>query len=106
MQQRFSWLRTLSQLLVLAVVTFAGLNYQFFLDQYALATFKPAADVASIENTLSLTDQGRALFYRARPRIDEKAGFNVDCETSQGVLELGCFYRDQIYILRIEDPRL
>jgi hypothetical protein len=84
----------------------AGLNYQAILDQYALQTFKPAANVADIEGRLDLTTKAKATLYRAEPRIDNKTSFNIDCDTRPHELELGCFYRSRIYILQIDNPSL
>ncbi|HSX01576.1 MAG TPA: hypothetical protein VLF67_05025, partial [Candidatus Saccharimonas sp.] len=106
MKRRNSLARTLVQLSVLVVLVVAGLNYQFIWDQYALATFKPTTDVAQIEGQLALTQTGRALFYRGQPQIDSKTQFNADCQTSRGMLELGCYYLSRIYVLHIEDARL
>ncbi len=106
MQRKSHTLSRVVQLLLTAVLVLAALNYQFFLDRYALATFRPAADMAAIEGRLGLTDSARALLYRAESRIDDKTTFNNDCETSKGELELGCFYRGHIYVLRIENPSL
>lgn len=98
--------RRVIQLALTGLAVAAILNYQFFLDQYALATFQPPSAVAAIQARIELTDQARAIFYRAQPRIDNKATFNSDCSTSKGELELGCFYRGRIYVLQIENTDL
>lgn len=106
MKQRHELVKVASQVAVFGLVTAGVLNYQLFLDQYALATFHPAASLVSIEGDLRLTSSARAIFYRAKPQIDSKTAFNSDCETSKGELELGCYYRERIYILQIENPSL
>jgi hypothetical protein len=106
MTRRLMSLKSALEIAIIGVVAVAALNYQVFLDQYALATFHPGAGVAAIEPQLGLTTTARAVFYRAQPRLDNKTSFNSDCETSRGELELGCFYRGQIYILQIENTSL
>jgi hypothetical protein len=94
------------QLAIVALLVVAGLNYQALLDQYALQTFKPAGEVATIEGRIGLTQKARATFYRSQPQIDEKAAFNKDCDTRPHELELGCYYHDRIYVLRIDNESL
>jgi len=90
----------------MAGIVAAALNYQQLLDQYALATYHPAPDVASIESRIGLTDYARGVFYRTDPQVASKSAFNTDCETTRGELELGCYYRNSIYILHIDNQSL
>lgn len=106
MTQKSSIVSTVAKLAFMAVVVGAAFNYQTLLDQYALATYHPAPDVAGIESRIGLTDYARGIFYRADPKIASKADFNADCETTKGELELGCYYRSSIYILRIDNESL
>lgn len=98
--------RVVVQLLVLGLFVLAAINYQAILDQYALLTFKPSAEVAAIEKRMALTQKARAILYRSQPQIDAKAEFNRDCETQVNELELGCYFHRRIYILRIDNPSL
>lgn len=88
------------------MVVAVAVNYQVILDQYALATFKPSSDVASIESRLNLTTKAKALLYRSKPQIDGKTAFNTDCETRPHELELGCYYHQQIFVLKIDNVSL
>jgi len=94
------------QLAVLALLLLGALNYQTLLDQYALATFHPAPDVAAIDSHLGLTQLGMAKLYRAQPQIDDKASFNKDCQTQPHELELGCYFHGRVYILKIDNQSL
>lgn len=98
--------RTITRLVVLSALILAALNYQLILDQYALATFRPAPAMQQIEARLMLTGRARASFYRAQPQLDEKAAFNRDCETQPHELELGCYFHGRIYVLHIDNPSL
>lgn len=94
------------QLMVLVLLLLGVLNYQALLDQYALATFHPPADVAAIDSRLGLTQLAMAKLYRAQPQIDDKTSFNRDCQTQPHELELGCYFHGRIYILRIDNQSL
>jgi hypothetical protein len=106
MTRPFRPVKLVADLTLLGLLVLIVLNYQVLLDRYALASFKPSAEVAAIEPGLSLTEHARAVFYRSKPQIDAKVAFNTDCETSRGELELGCYYHNRIYILRIENASL
>jgi hypothetical protein len=95
-----------AQIVVVAVIVLGALSYQEILDQYALQTYKPTAEVGEIADRLALTDKARATLYRADPRIDNKADFNRDCDTRPNELELGCYYRSHIYVLKIDNEAL
>ena len=98
--------RALLRLSVLALLLIGAFNYQTILDQYALATYHLNPSVAPIAQRLGLTRQAQAVLDRTQPRIDDKATFNTDCDTTKGELELGCFYRNRMYILQIDNPSL
>jgi hypothetical protein len=109
MQQRFKpqvISRGMVQVGIVAVIAVVAVNYQAILDQYALATFQPSSEVASIEGRLGLTTKAKATLYRGKPQIDSKAAFNSDCETQPHELELGCYYHQRIYVLKIDNSNL
>jgi hypothetical protein len=106
MTRKNSVLSTFAKLAFMAALVVAALNYQLLLDQYALATFHPVADVASIQSRLGLTGYARGIFYRTSPRVDQKAAFNSDCQTTKGELELGCYYHNNIFVLHIDNQSL
>src|SRR6266403_1153877 len=98
--------RAAVQLGLAGLFVVGALNYQAILDQYALVTFRPGTGVAAIEARLALTPKARAVFYRAQPQLDAKAEFNQDCQTQPHELELGCYFRSRIYILKIDNQSL
>jgi hypothetical protein len=99
-------LRTIGQLGLVGVLVLLALNYQTLLDDYALVTFHPGSEMAAIEGRLGLTTKARAVLYRTQPQLDAKADFNRDCDTQPHELELGCFFHQRIYILRIDNQSL
>src|SRR4051812_6057132 len=104
-RQKNGW-ATLLQMMILALLVYAAINYQTLLDQYALATFTPAPNVAAITTRLELTEPARGIFYRAEPRIDTKTAFNADCQTQPHELELGCYSGFHIFVLQIDNASL
>jgi hypothetical protein len=98
--------RTVFQLSTLVLLVLVALNYQYLLDQYALATFQPASNMSAIISRMGLTKQAKAVMYRSHPRVDDKATFNADCQTKPHELELGCYFRNNIYVLRIDNSSL
>jgi hypothetical protein len=106
MARRFSIIKAGLELALLVGVVAVGLNYQYWWDQYALVTFKPAASMAAIENRLALTPFARGVLYRTQPQIDNKANFNRNCQTNTEQLELGCYISLRIFVLNIENPSL
>jgi hypothetical protein len=98
--------QTFFQLSLLLVLVILAANYQFVLDQYALATFRPSVEMAGIISKIELTQQAKAVLYRSRPRVDVKTSFNADCQTKPHELELGCYFRNNIYVLKIDNTSL
>lgn len=98
--------KTIFQVSLLVLLVLLALNYQYLLDQYALATFQPANDMSAIISRLDLTEQAKAVLYRSHPRIDDKTTFNTDCQTKPHELELGCYFRNRVYVLKIDNSSL
>lgn len=98
--------RGVIQIGLVGLIAIAGLNYDAILNEYALATYRPTADVIEFESRVELTGTARAALYRADPKFDDKSSFNIDCDTRPHELELGCFYRGRIFVLRIDNPSL
>jgi hypothetical protein len=105
-QRRQPRVGTIVQVLAIVLVLVGVFAYQDLADEYALATYHPKQDVAAISNRLTMSDKARATLYRADPQIDDKTSFNRDCDTRPHELELGCYYRGRIYVLRIDNETL
>lgn len=104
--RQLSLSKTVFELAALVLLVVVALNYQFLLDEYALSTFHPASDMSAIISRLDLTQQAKAVMYRSRPRVDDKTTFNTDCQTKPHELELGCYFRTNIYVLKIDNTSL
>lgn len=93
-------------LVIVVVLAYVALNYQALADDYALETFHPSTQMASIISQLDLTHLAKGVLYRAKPQLDDDAAFNRDCQPGQGDVELGCYYKGRIYVLQITNPSL
>ncbi len=98
--------RTVLTLGVTGLLVIAGFNYQGLMDYYALSTYRPSAQLVAFESRISLSPLARATLYRADPAFDGKTSFNADCNTRPHELELGCYYRNRIYVLQIDNASL
>jgi hypothetical protein len=97
---------TAVQLGFLGLIVIFGLNYEAILDQYALTTYHPVAQLSSFESRVGLTAAAKATLYRATPKFDGKTTFNSDCDTKPHELELGCYFHGRIFVLTIDNPSL
>ncbi|MEJ7765125.1 MAG: hypothetical protein WKF86_06485 [Acidimicrobiales bacterium] len=66
--------------------------------------FEPTSEVAGL--TRSMSDEGKRLFYGARPEVLEMAPFAAVCPKAEHGNVLGCFTGTRIYILRVPRPEL
>lgn len=99
-------IRTSINLGLLGLVLGAILNYQYLADQWASARYTPSTEISAFMSRVQLSNAGKASLYRTNPTLDDKAAFNRDCQTHIGELELGCYFRNRVYILRISNPDL
>lgn len=100
-QNRQNRARVAFQVGLLLFIGIGALNYDTLMDQYALATYRPDAQLAAFQTRVGLTAVGRAKLYRSKPQFDQKTIFNTDCDTQPHELELGCYYKGRIFILQI-----
>jgi len=105
-KRQFFGARNVAEIVIVVLLGLVALNYQTILDDYALATFHPSDQVAAMITRLDLTNQAKAVMYRAQPQIDDKNTFNADCETQPHELELGCYFRGRVYTLQIDNASL
>lgn len=84
-------------------------------DEEVLKTYKPTPEVAEIAQKNTLTDEGKAILFRADPKFIDAETFIKYCQTiSRGIEALACiapkvgggpFGGRQIYLLEIDDPK-
>lgn len=68
---------------------------------------EPAADLVSVADRAFLTDEGRTLLYRQKPRIATVAEVAEACQRSVDDPPVGCFNAQQgIYVYQPSDPRV
>jgi len=82
-------------------------------DEEVLKTYQPTVEIAEIAEKNTLTDKGKAAFYRAQPEFIDGEVFRKYC-LGNGVEALACigpkrgggpFGGRQIFLLKIDDPK-
>lgn len=98
--------RSLLGLLVVGLLGLGFWQWQSIADWWVLNYYQPDPEIAAFAERTKMTDKGKAIFYFAQPKLDNKNDFNVHCQTLRGDLEIGCFRNWRIYVLRITNPEL
>lgn len=96
-----------SVLLILGAAAGAAFYGPQFSDVIRAQSFKPSAQVTSVEDRLKLTSRGTAIFYASAPKIEDKTSFNKSCQSSERTTAiLGCYWNQQIYLYDIQNEEL
>lgn len=86
-------------LLILALVlvggVFAAKNAQSIGDFWHERTYKPSSEIVQLAEAAGMSDEGKRLFYRFSPSLDDKDEILNQCGP-----KLGCAVGRHIYILR------
>ncbi|TXK17300.1 hypothetical protein [Homoserinibacter sp. GY 40078] len=77
---------------------------QVYADQWVVWTEPPASDIEQLADDLTLTEDGRRVFFASRPQVDEARTFEEHCDF-EGEVVLGC-YDGTIYVFNVSDERL
>lgn len=73
-------------------------------DESVLKNYSPTAEIAEIAEKTTMTDHGKATFYRTNPKIVDGESFKEVC-FANGVEGLGCATGFKIFLLKIDDPQ-
>jgi len=93
--------------IILAVAAALYFNRQWIIDEINFLSYKPSAEIASFAEKSSMNDQGKFLFYSAKPSLQNSSEFNISCPSySTSMAILGCYDGQKIYIYNITDPQL
>ena len=100
-----------AMLVVAAVLLGANwlLERRILQDWVAGWSYAPSAEVAEIEEALSLTGKGTRIWAAVNPTLEEAEAFNEYCDSHDAeVSVLGCYApdEDKIYIYAIQDEEL
>jgi len=80
---------------------------QRIIDSVIASNFSAAPRVASVKQSLELTDRAKTIFYASQPSIEDKQHFNDSCKsTERTTAMLGCYYRRQIYLFDVTNNEL
>jgi len=66
--------------------------------------FEPTSEVAAL--TAAMSEEGKRVFYAARPKVLDKAEFAPVCPGTEHGQVLGCYNGAEIYILRVPRSEL
>jgi chromosome segregation ATPase len=93
---------------VIAVLPFVAIwQRQELFDWWRLRNYQPTAQIASLANDTTMTDDGRHLFYVYHAVLQDSEAFNQSCEFGEQSIVLGCYVSGQgIYIYNVTDERL
>lgn len=118
MKQKGGCLKVLLIILAIPVLIIGGFIFMATAelrrtDEEILKNYQPKPEIAEIAKENTLTDKGKATFYRAEPEIVDGETFRKYC-FANGVEALGCnapkpgggpFGGRKIFLLKIDDPR-
>ncbi|MGV8895664.1 MAG: hypothetical protein ACOH10_05510 [Rhodoglobus sp.] len=78
-------------------------------DQFTVWQFEPTATLAAYADRVTMTDEGRFLFYASRPSIESTSSFDRHCASHlEDVGILGCYVHGdrKIFLFDVTDDRL
>jgi hypothetical protein len=82
-------------------------NKQYVIDWISFRQYEPSAEVQSIAQKTTMTDDGTFYFYASQPQIQSAQSFNQSCERKEASSAiLGCYANNKIYVYDIQNPDL
>lgn len=103
-------LRNLVAVIVLVAGGYATYaNQDQLLDWYYLRGYEPPARIAELADKATMTEDGRRIFYRAKPQmLSDRPSLVKNCQVKgEKTIELGCYLStNQIFLLNISQPDL
>lgn len=93
-------------LLLISPVAAWSQRWQIF-DWWRMRSYQASADIEALADRTTMTDYARRLFYVYRADLQDKEGFNHNCQHPEQTIVLGCYVSNEgIYIYNVTDPRL
>ncbi len=78
---------------------------QVYADQWVVWTEPPSTEIERLAQDLTLTEEGRRIFFASRPQIESAQSFQDHCPAESQVV-LGCYFRERIFVYEVTDERL
>ena len=92
-------------ILMLAIAGIAGvylINFTSLRDTIYNLSYTPPAEIATLEEKITLTDAAKTTFRATRPSLEQQNEFNDHCKSyNTEISVLGCYTSDHIYIYNI-----
>ncbi|NBU33594.1 hypothetical protein EB118_02265 [bacterium] len=101
----------LSNFLIVLLFVVPGLIFwqrQNLYDWWTLRSYTPPAEVVSLADKTTMTDNARKIFYVAKPQVQsQKDNFRQACQSAEKTIVLGCYKTiGGIYVYAVDDQRL
>lgn len=76
-------------------------------DWFSGMSYSPSPEVATLEESIDLTDSGKLIFRATHPSLENSENFNSNCDShSKEISILGCYTKNRIYIYDVEESEL
>ncbi|HUC20235.1 MAG TPA: hypothetical protein VMR98_01935, partial [Candidatus Polarisedimenticolaceae bacterium] len=102
--------RNMAAAVVVVICGYFGYQYHDqILDWYYLKDYHPPARIAELADKATMTEDGRRIFYRSKPRmLSDRPSLVKNCQVQgERTIELGCYLStNQIFLLQIQQPDL
>ncbi len=92
--------------LVLAGSYWIFQNRFLIVDEVKNFNYVPGVEIQELAEKAHFTSAGRRIFYASRPEVDDKGLFAQNCPKKERTIVLGCYTGTNIYILKVDDPKL
>lgn len=81
-------------------------NRYYLRDWWVLRSYNAPAEIVTIAERVSLSEEGKRIFYASKPEINRSQLFNGNCPILDKSIVLGCYSAGRIFIYDITDKRL
>ncbi len=93
--------------LFLIVVGWLSLVHrQELVDRWKLLNYEPSTEIQALADESGMSERGRRIYYVTHPILDDKTSFANHCPVTESTIVLGCFDGRQIFILKVNEPKL
>ena len=93
-------------ILFFVAVFLAATNQRQIRDWWILRNYQPSAEIVSLADDTSMSEEGRHLFYVSQPELNDKTQFNDNCRFPERSIVLGCYSAERIYIFSVDNKKL
>ena len=82
-------------------------NRQLLMDWFSGLSYSATPELATIENSVSLTNSGKLILHASHPLLASRDDFNAHCDShDEQISVLGCYTGGKIYVYNIDEADL